>query len=179
VPLPAVALSWLAPPATSDDGAALQVVAALLSGGESSRLNQTLVYRKRVASDAGFNADLRAGPGLLTAYAIAAGGRRLPALQAALRAEVQALAQRPPGAAELAKVKTQLLTQALVERETPRGLGSALAEAAVLEGGAERVNRKLDALQAVTAADVQRVVRQYLIRAHHVTLEYTQEGAAR
>ena len=41
--------------------------------GRSSRLNENLVYRQRLASDAGFEADLRAGPGLLTAYAIAAG----------------------------------------------------------------------------------------------------------
>ena len=75
VPLPAVAFTWLAPPADSADAPALQVAAAVLAAGESSRLNQALVYRQRVATQAGFNADLRAGPGLLIAYAIAAGGK--------------------------------------------------------------------------------------------------------
>ena len=62
VPLPAVALTWLAPPVTSPDNPALQVAAAVLASGESSRLNQSLVYRQRVATQAGFSADLRVRP---------------------------------------------------------------------------------------------------------------------
>jgi zinc protease len=174
VPLPAVALTWLAPTVTSADAPALRVAAALLSGGKSSRLNENLVYRQRLASDAGFEADLRAGPGLLTAYAIAAGGKALPAVRAALLKEVQSLVQRPPSAAEMARVKTGLLTRALQERQTPLGLGMALAGAAVLEGGPAQADRGLQALQAVTAADVQRVMRKYIAGARHTTIEYTQ-----
>lgn len=174
VPLPAVALTWLAPTVTSADAPALRVAAALLSAGKSSRLNENLVYRQRLASDAGFEADLRAGPGLLTAYAIAAGGRALPAVKAGLMKEVQALAQRPPSAAELARVKTGLLTRALQERQTPLGLGMALAGAAVLEGGPAQADQGLQALQAVSAADVQRVMRKYVAGARHTAIEYTQ-----
>ncbi len=174
VPLPAVALTWLAPKVTSADAPALRVAAALLSAGRSSRLNENLVYRQRLASDAGFEADLRAGPGLLTAYAIAAGGRPLPAVKAALLKEVQGLANRPPSAAELTRVKTGLLTRTLQERQTPLGLGMALANAAVLEGGAAQVDQGLQALQAVSAADVQRVVRRYMVGAHHTAITYTQ-----
>jgi zinc protease len=82
----------------------------------------------------------------------------------------------PP--AELSKVKTQLLTRALTERQTPHGEASALAEAAVLYGDPADANRQLDDLQRVSAADVQRVVRQYILGAHKVTLTYTQEPAA-
>ncbi|MGZ8261249.1 MAG: M16 family metallopeptidase, partial [Caldimonas sp.] len=92
VPLPAVALTWLAPPVTSADAPALQVAAAVLSAGESSRLNQSLVYRQRIATQAGFSADLRAGPGLLIAYAIGAGGKSTGELVAALLDEVGRLA---------------------------------------------------------------------------------------
>lgn len=179
VPLPAIALVWLAPPVTSADAPALQVAAALLSGGESSRLNQSLVYRQRIASQASFDADLRVGPGLLTASAIAAGGKPLAAVQQALLAEVLRLAQQPVAAAELAKVKTQIVTGALLTRQTPEGLASAVAEAAVLQGGAGHVNTDLDALQAVSAADVQRVLQRYVVGAHKLALQYVQEGAAK
>ncbi len=178
VPLPAVAVSWLAPPVTSADAAALRVAAAVLAGGQSSRLYQSLVYRQQRASDIGFEADLRAGPGLLTGYAIAAGGQPLPALKAALLAEIRGLARRPPAAAELARAKTRLLTRALTERQTPLGLGSALADAAVLNGGADRADRNLTALQAVSAADVQRVMRQAVLRGRLVALDYTQDKSA-
>lgn len=178
VPLPAVALSWLAPPVTHPDTAAWRVTAALLAGGESSRLNQSLVYRQRIASEAGFEADLRVGPSLLTAYAIAASGKSLGAIAQALTTELRRLAAEPIGAAELAKVKTQLLTQALIKRQTPAGMADALGEAAVLAGKTSRVNQQLADLQAVTAADVRRVLQQTLLNAHHARLEYTAESTA-
>ena len=75
VPLPAVAITWLAPPVTSADAPALQV-AARCSPPASRRASTS---RSSTASasrtQAGFSADLRVGPGLLIAYAIAAGGK--------------------------------------------------------------------------------------------------------
>jgi len=179
VPLPAVALTWLAPTVTSPDAAALRIASALLSSGESSRLNQSLVYRQQLASQAGFEADLRAGPGLLIAYAVAAGGKPLVDVKEALIAEVLRLANQGATPAELAKIKTQVLTQALLTRQTPEGLASAVAEAAVLEGNPEQVNQGLVDLQRVTIADVKRVLQKYVVSAHRVAIEYTQEGAAK
>ncbi len=184
VPLPAVALVWLAPPTTSADAPALQIAAALLGSGESSRLNQALVYRRQLAGQAGFDADLRAGPGLLRATAIAASGKPLASVAQALLTEVLRLAKQPVGAAELAKVKTQVLTGALLSRQTPEGLASAVAEAAVLQGGAGHVNTDIVALQNVRAADVQRVMQRYVAGARKLTLQYVQgnepeQGAAK
>ena len=179
VPLPAVALSWQAPPVRHADTAALRVAQALLSGGQSARLYQSLVYRKQLASDAGFNADLRSGPGLLVAYATAASGKTLQAVKSALMREVMRLLTEAPTAAELSKAKTGLLTEALTTRQTPAGLAQALADAAVLEGGPAMANRNLEALAAVTAADVQRVMRTYLRGLRHVAIEYTQQGGAK
>jgi zinc protease len=62
VPLPAVALTWLGPPASSPDAAALKVAAAILGNGESSRLNQALVYRAQIAQTASFGNDMRVDP---------------------------------------------------------------------------------------------------------------------
>jgi len=174
VPLPAVAVVWQGPPVADADAAALRVAAALLSAGESGRLNQSLVYRQQVASQAGFDADLRMGPGLLTGYAIVAGGHTPEQAGKALLAEVMKLADKPVPAAELAKVKTQMLTSALVERQTPNGEASALAEAAVLYGHAGEVNAKLEQLRRVSAADVQRVMRRYVAQGHKVTVTYSQ-----
>ncbi|TMH01673.1 MAG: insulinase family protein [Betaproteobacteria bacterium] len=175
VPLPAVALVWQAPPVTSADAPALLVAAALLAQGESSRLNQSLVYRQQIAAEAGFEADLRAGPGLLTAYAIAAGGKPLAQVRAALLAEVLRMADKPVSPAELEKVKTQLVTHALGERQTPMGLASAFAEAAVLHGQTAKANTLLDELQQVSAADVQRVMKHYIAGTHKVSISYAQD----
>jgi zinc protease len=161
---------------TAPEAPALKVAAALLSAGESARLNQSLVYRQRIAAQAGFQADLRAGPGLLIAFAVAAGGKPLAGAAQALQAEVMRLVRTPPAAAELAKVKTQLLTQALLARETAHGKATAMADAAVLQGDPAYVDRYLAQLQAVSAADVQRVLKRHLA-GHRVTLTYTPESA--
>src|SRR5450631_3542804 len=124
VPLDGVALVWLGPTIASADAPALQVAAALLSAGESSRLNQALVYRERIASEVGFDVDLRAGPGLLTATAIAASGKSLADVAKSLAAQLDQLATQPVTAAELDKVKIQVLTNALLTRQTPEGLAS-------------------------------------------------------
>lgn len=173
VPLPATVLAWQAPAAGSPDAPALQIAAALLATGESSRLNESLVYRQRLATQVGVDADLRDGPSILSVYAIAAAGRSLAGIRDALLAEVRALAARPVGAAELAKVKTQLLTSALLGRETPAGLATAVASAAVIEHDPHRADADLAALQKVSAQDVQRVVQRYLVGAHVLTIDYT------
>jgi zinc protease len=190
VPLPAVALMWQAPPAGHADAAALRVASALLSGGESARLNETLVYRDRIAQSAGFVADLLADAGMLAAWAISAGAEpgsrragELPAgilarLEQALRRELERLARGPISAAELDKVRTGLVTQALSERQTPGGRAMAVGWAVIQQGDARAADRQLAQLQAVQAGDVQRVLRRYVGQGHAVTLTYTQGPAA-
>ncbi len=74
-PLAAVVLTFQAPPATDPDHAAINVLDGILSGGESSRLYQALVYRDQVATETGVSADLRKGPGMFSVYALVAGGK--------------------------------------------------------------------------------------------------------
>ena len=171
-PLPAVAMTWLIPPAPSADTIPLQVAAALLAEGDSSRLYQSLVYRHQVAQQTGADADARVGPGLFTTYAILASGHRPAEAEKLLREEIDRLATQPIPAAELAKVKTQLLTRQLEQRQTPMGLAFALGQATLIDGDPAHVNTDLAALQKVTAADVQRVLRTYVTGAHSVTVDY-------
>lgn len=177
VPLPAVALTWLGPSASSPDAAALHVASALLEGGDSSRLHESLVYRQELAQHTGFSLDATTDAGIIVAYAIGAKGATPAALAKALRAEIAKLAKGPIPPAELAKVKLQVVTQALEERETPIGKGMAIGEAVIYRGDPAYVNRELDELQAVTAADVQRVLRRYVLDAKQVTIEYEQARA--
>ena len=180
-PLPAVAMTWLTPPAAeSADSIALQVAAALLAQGESSRLYQSLVYRHQVAQQAGAEAEPRVGQGLFVAYAILASGHPPAAAEKLLNQEIVWLATQPIPAAELEKVKTQLLTSELKQRQTAQGLAFALGQATLIGGAPERVNSDLLALQNITADDVHRVLQKYVINAHSVTIDYLPQakGAA-
>lgn len=178
VPLPAALQIWQGPRADSADAAALEVAEALLAAGDSSRLNESLVYRQRVAQSAGFSVQLNTDAGFLMAYAIAAGQRTPQSLVAPLMREIERLARGPIPAAELDKAKTLLLTQALQLRETPLGLGNVLGSAAIELPDVRQVNEALPQLQAVSAADVQRVLKRYIVGRPAVTLHYTQQKAA-
>lgn len=177
VPLPAVADTWLIPPAADADAVPLNVAAAILGNGESSRLYQSLVYRDQLAADVSFDTDLRQDQGLMVAFAIVASGKQPGDVRNALLAEVAKLAAKPVGAAELDKVKTELLTGELKQRQTAIGKAFALGDAALNQGDVARANTDLAALQAVTPADIQRVVKKYLVDAHRVSIDYSQAPA--
>jgi zinc protease len=176
VPLPALALLWQAPGAGHPDAAALQVAAALLSSGDSSRLNESLVYREQVAQAAGFSADLYADAGMLVAYGIAASGQSLARIEAGLMREIGRLAASPPRADELDKVRSQLLTSAIEERQTPSGRAMSVGWAVIQRGDANAANRAVDELSAVTAADVQKALKRYIVDGKRVSLTYTAEA---
>lgn len=176
VPLPAVAITYLAPPVASADAAALDVAESILSSGESSRLYQSLVYQQQVAQEAFAQADLREQPGLFILGAILASEKKPEEAERALLAELKKMQDTPVTAAELDKAKIQLVTNELRERETSNGKAFALARAAVLLGDAARVNSDIDKLQAVTAADIQRVMKKYFTDSNRVVVTYQDES---
>jgi zinc protease len=178
VPLPAVALLWKGPPARHPDAAALEVAQALLSAGDSSRLNASMVYGSQAAQAAGFSADLYAEGGLLAAYAIAASGQSLRRLEQELLTQITMLARAKVTPAEIDKVRTQLMTGELRSRQTPQGLADAIGRAVLLYGDARQADAHIVRLQAVRIADVQRVLWRYVLRTHHVTIDYVQGAGA-
>jgi zinc protease len=176
VPLPAVAITYPAPPEASNDAFALTVADAILSSGTSSRLYQSLVYQQQLAQNATSILDLREDPALFQLRAILASGKKPEEAERSLLAEVRRLQGEPVGAAELEKARNLLLTSQVRERETSNGKAQALGQAAVLLGDPNRVNTDLERLQKVTAADVQRVMRKYFSETNRVVIYYLPES---
>ncbi|WP_068877335.1 pitrilysin family protein [Phenylobacterium sp. CCH9-H3] len=176
VPLPAVVLSWQGAAASDPDAPALKVLDAILSAGKSSRLYNSLVYDKQIAVEAFSNADLPQDPGLFMVGAIMSNGKTIAEGEAALLAEVKRLRDAPPTAAELTEAKNELLAGALRSRETIEGRGSAIGYALIVDGDPNAVNTELAELQAVTAADVQRVAAKYLAEDRRMTIRYRPES---
>jgi zinc protease len=174
-PLPAVMMTYLTPPASSDDAAVLEVAQAILSMGRSSRLYQSLVYRDRIATDADTYFELKQGPGALAAYVILASGKTAAEGETALRAEIARLRDAPVADAELAEAKNELLTQALLQRETVDGKASVVAEAVIVRGNVTAAERRLERIASTTAADIQRVARKYLADNRAAIVRYLPE----
>lgn len=181
LPQPAVLALWQGPRADSAELPALQLAQALLAEGEASRLNQSLVHEQRLAQSCGFELMLNAEAGLLAAHAISTGRSRPELLLERLSREVQRLAEEPIPPAQLERARALLLTQALLERETPEGRGLALGQALLLRGEAAAATGDLEQLQRIGAEAVQRVLRRHVLQGARVGLLYIDAagGAAR
>ncbi len=174
--LPAVGLTYLTPPQAHDDTAALDVAQAILAVGESSRLYNSLVYNQQIAAEVNANADSREDVSLFTLTAILSEGKKAIDGEQALLAEIKKLQNVPVTAVELKKAKNQLITSLLRERESSDGRALALGEAAVLLGDPNRANTELARLQAVTPADIQRVMKKYFSESNRLVLYYLPES---
>jgi len=175
VPLPAVAITYLAPDSKSKDIAALKIAQAILSGGESSRLYQNLVYEQQIAQEASFGVDERVDKGLLTFTAVMASGKTPEMGEKSLLAELKKIQNAPVSAKELEKAKNSIVADALRGLETNRGKAFAIGNGVIYENDPNAVNTELKQLQSVTAADVQRVMKQYFADNNRVVIYYVNE----
>ncbi len=150
--------------AAKQEAYALSVLAAVLDGYPNARLEKHLVREQRLADwvDASYSMVAR-GPQLFTLSAIPAQGRSLIELEAALRSELRRIAQNGVSARELQRVKTQLYSARIYGRDSvfSQVMEIGLAEMA---GHSWRAIELMDqALNAVTAQDVQAVAARYFI----------------
>jgi len=172
VPLPAVVLAWPTVAYRDADRIALTVLDGVLSTGESSRLYRSLVYDQQLAAQASSSPDFAQQAGYLSAYAIMAGGKTPDEGIAALRAEIARFRDEPATEAELAEAKNELVADALRSRETVDDRANVLGFALIQTNDASVADREIAAIQAVTAADIQRVARRYLTDQRSVTIRY-------
>jgi zinc protease len=173
VPLPAAVLTWPTVKYGDPDRAALTVLDGILSTGESSRLYRSLVYDQKIAAQASSSPDMKQQAGTLSAFAIMADGHTAEEGVAALRAEIARFRDEPVTEAELTEAKNELVANALRERETINDRANVLGSALIgTNGDASAADREIADIQAVTAADVQRVARLYLTPGRGVTIRY-------
>ena len=175
--LPSVGFTYLTPRQADADSDALRVADVLLSGGESSRLYHSLVYTQQLAAEVNSSAETREDASLFVLTAVLSEGKKVEDVEKAMLAEIKKLQDEQVSAAELDKAKNQIITNQLRQRETSNGKALALGEAAVLLGDAARVNTDLDRLQAVTAADIQRVMKKYFADTNRLVLYYLPEAS--
>ncbi len=153
---------WLMPAKDDDDRYALEVAAAVLGDGESSRLERILVRERGVAVEVDASVDDRRGPSLFTVAANLATGVNVARAEAALSHEVERLGAEGPTEAEVRKALTRLEAQLLhgVQANMNRALALSMHE--LCSGDAGRYEGDLERYFRVRPADIQRVVKKWL-----------------
>ncbi len=152
-------LAWPVPPLTHPDVYALDVLAIILGDGRSSRLYREIVQNRGLAHTVNAWCWTPRDPGLFAVSATVDPDRRDAAL-AAIQTELQ---KHDYTDEEVAKAVKITLSNHLAELKTMRGQAADIGQNEFLTGDPNYSEIYLRNLQRVTAADVRRVARQYLV----------------
>jgi predicted Zn-dependent peptidase len=173
---PAITIRWHTVALIHKDVPALEVLAQALSSN-TGRLYRNLVLDKKLATSASASNDNRKYEGLFEIRAEAKEGHTPEELQAAIDAELDRLKTTPIGDEELQSVKNRYLASAY--RQLTSNF-SVLIRYGVADGTANwRMADQVDeAVQRVTAADVQKVAQTYFTKENRAVAIWTRKGGA-
>lgn len=166
---PSLLMGWKVPVlrsvdgADSDDAYALAVLSAVLDGYDNARLTRKLVRDARIADELNTGYDFTGRPSqtLFVIDATPAAGHTVADVEAAVRRELAAIARDGVDAAELARVKAQLVAGEIYKRDSL--FGQVMEVASVVSAGlpAASLDAIVEKLKAVTPQQVQAVAAKY------------------
>jgi zinc protease len=160
--LPLLYMVHHVPNLTHTDSFALQVLAYVLGGGESARFHQKVVYEKQLASYAGADYNpVYTDPFLFGFSAGPLPGKTAEEVEQVLQAEVERIQREPVTDRELQKAKNQIESEFVFSMDSVHKLANLLGRYETVASW-KLLDGFLDGVRKVTAADVQRVARQYL-----------------
>lgn len=162
------------------DYPALQLLASILGGGESSRLYRELVDDEQLAVVAlAATQSLEHDGGFAAGAVLSPVGGSTKKVLRRIEAQLERLRTEPVPEAELLKARNQLRRSVVAGTLTVESKARELGTAAVLEGDTARVNARLAEIERLTAADLLRVAQTHLAeeRINRVTVERNLLGA--
>ncbi|KAB2308598.1 insulinase family protein [Betaproteobacteria bacterium SCN2] len=139
---------------------AMQVLAGVLNGNDSARLNKRLVKEQRIAVEVGAGYDgIGRGPALFYLDGTPSQGRSAAELEKALKAEIRRIQQEGVSEAELNRVKAQVVAGDVYQRDSVFYQAMQLGELAILGLPLDLLEKRVDKLKSVTAEEVKAAAR--------------------
>ena len=160
---PRVDLAYKAVAGNTADFYALQVLAAVLQSGQSSRLYQKLVKEKEMVTNVGGFMDEKRGVGAFYTNATLRPGVKTEDIESAIYAEIDRLKKEPIADWELEKAKNTTRRNLLNSLQSSIVRAITIGQYAVYYNDPGLINTRLDKVAAVTKEDVQRVANKYLV----------------
>ncbi len=173
---PSVEVRYHTVPFRHEDSYALDVLASVLNG-RTGRLYKTLVEGAEIAAGATAAQDSRKFAGAFSFSAEVKGESQPEELEAAWYAEIAKLQETQVPQLELQKVKNQFAASNFRRLKSNFFLLVQLAYGEGL-GGWEEINDGPKLIDAVTAADVQRVAKTYFKETNRSVATYTRKAGA-
>ena len=142
---------------------ALQVLAGVLDGNDSARLNKSLVREQLLASSvgAGYDATSR-GPSLFVLEGTPTEGKTVAELEAGLREQLALLVRDGVSEEELKRVKAQVTASEVYKLDSLFYQAMQIGQLESMGLGHKAIPLMLKKLQAVTAQQVQDAAREFI-----------------
>jgi len=175
-PLPAVVVAYHITNDGNPDSYPLHIAGKVLSDGQSSRIQQKLVYEQQVAVAAFGGPNLIEDPNLFYAVAIVQPGRTPEQAINGLIAEFDLLKNQPISDRELQRAKNQFARDYILGRESDQEKARVLSHAVVIHHDIKTADGEFDIFQGLTTADVQRVARTYFTTINRTVLTLLPSG---
>jgi len=161
--LPYIAMGYRVPNLREPDSYVLEVIATILSGGKSSRLYQSLVRERRLVFSADADQSLLSkDPSLFYLTANPLPGKDVAEVEKALDQEVERLQKERVEEKELEKAKNQLEASFIFAQDSLFYQAMLLAQHEISFGW-KAIDDYLPSIRNVTAEDIQRVAKRYLV----------------
>lgn len=148
----------------ADDAIGLSVLAAVLDGGMSARLERSLVRSGRIMAVSSSYDLLAAGDTALFISAVPATGQDLLDLRDALLAELQRVVSEPPTAEELSRVQATLMAQRYFAQDSLSEQARWLGQLASLGLPLNWLSTYRQRVSEVTSEQVSALAKRYLSR---------------
>jgi len=165
-----VLVGYLGPGLSDPAYPAVRVLGAVLGGGMAGRLFVELREKRGLAYALGVLIPFRTGPSFFVTH-LGTAPENSVAAEAGLLAELERIRQAPVGREELARAKAYLLGNFALDRRTNARQAWYLAFFEAIGAGWDFPERYAQALDAVTAADVEAAAQRFLVRPTIVVLQ--------
>lgn len=171
---PIVLVAYKRPDARHADDAVLDILSTVLASGRTGLLYKDLVRDKKISLAAGAVANMPGSkyPNLFMLYSVPAMGHSAEENEKAAYVVLDKLSKAPVDAAALDRAKIKLRAGVIRQLDNNPGMAMQLALYHVSYGNWRKLFTAIDDLNKVTAADVQRVAREYFGKANR-TVAYT------
>ena len=163
--LPALLRIYLVPEYKHQDHAALELLATILGGGESSRMNRAIAREARAALATQVGLDVTGphrGPSTFAALAIANQGVTTDSLDKLISIEIAKVVADGVTDVELAKARNSRRAGAIFGKQQALNIAESIQSANMFLGSPGAINTDLERYMKVTTADIKRVAGQYL-----------------
>lgn len=161
--LSSLVMGYHVPNLRDPDSYVLEVIATLLSGGKSSRVYQSLVRDKRLALNVDADHSLLSrDPGLFYIAAEILPNKEISEVEKAIEEEINRLQNEKVSSRELEKVKNQLEAAFVFGQDSMFNQARLLASFEIATSW-RAIDDYLPAISRVTAEDIQRVAKRYLV----------------